>query len=80
VADVHSNDREAGWAETRTDLNSGTVDPYEAAWFLTQSRWWRVVGDPRSGPVVLGLLIAALIVAAVLLSPSVDSRFIYTDF
>ncbi len=72
--------REAGWEDARTDVSSGTSDAHAAAWFLTRSAWWRVVGDPRSGPVVLGVLLAALIVAAVLLSPSVDSRFIYTDF
>jgi hypothetical protein len=31
-------------------------------------------------PVVLGLVIAAIITAMIVLGPSTDSRFIYTDF
>ena len=31
-------------------------------------------------PIVLGVVIAAIIVAMIVLGPSTDSRFIYTDF
>ena len=69
-----------GWAEARTDVRAGSEDPYEAAWFLTRSAWWPLVREPRTGALLLGVLLATLIVTTVLLSPSVDSRFIYTDF
>ena len=71
---------EAGWEDGATELSSGTADPLEAAWFLTRSRWWCITADPRFGPVFLGVLLAILICVTVLLSPSSDSRFIYTDF
>ncbi|HEY0394271.1 MAG TPA: hypothetical protein VGD01_07220 [Candidatus Elarobacter sp.] len=31
-------------------------------------------------PVVLGVVLAAIVVAMIVLGPSTDSRFIYTDF
>jgi hypothetical protein len=37
-------------------------------------------GARLAHPVVLGLVAAALVVAMILLGPSTDSRFIYTDF
>ncbi len=55
-------------------------ETFEAAWYLTSSRIWPLVRDPVRGPIVLGLILAAIVVAAVILSPSTESRFIYTDF
>ncbi len=55
-------------------------ETFEAAWYLTSSRIWPLVRHPIAGPFMLGIVIAAIIVAAVVLSPSTESRFIYTDF
>ena len=65
-------------ATTRTEPIHHT--DFEAAWFLTKSPLWRVARMPRFGPYALGVALFLLIVAMVLLSPSTDSHFIYTDF
>lgn len=39
-----------------------------------------LLGSRLNSPVVLGIVIALLVVAMIVLGPSSDSRFIYTDF
>jgi hypothetical protein len=41
---------------------------------------YRALGEHLANPFVLGLVAAVLVVAMILLGPSTDSRFIYTDF
>ena len=41
---------------------------------------YRVLGRRLASPWILGLAIALLIVLMIVLGPSSDSRFIYTDF
>ena len=78
MGDNHEDNKD--WEDASTDLSSGTSDAFKAAWYLTTSRIWPLVRSPRSGPVVLGIVLALIIAASVLLSPSAESRFIYTDF
>ncbi|PZR56402.1 MAG: hypothetical protein DLM50_08355 [Candidatus Meridianibacter frigidus] len=68
------------WEDSKTVITTGTVDPFEASWYLTTSRLWPIVHSPRSGPILLGILLALIVIASVLFSPSTESRFIYTDF
>jgi hypothetical protein len=75
-----SEARDPGWEDAVTTLSAGTRDDVEAAWFLTRSSFWRVFGASPFGPALLGVALFGLVVAIVLLSPSTDSRFIYTDF
>lgn len=69
-----------GWEDARTRITAGTDDNYAASWYLTNNRIWPLIALPRKGPIVLGVILAMIIVATVLLSPSTDSHFIYTDF
>lgn len=73
----HSNE---SWTESKTIITSGTDDQLAASWYLTHSRIWRFLANPRTGPLVLGVILALIVVFTVLLSPSTDSHFIYTDF
>lgn len=41
---------------------------------------YRVLGERLTSPWMLGATIALLIVLTIVLGPSSDSRFIYTDF
>jgi len=68
------------WEDDATRLSTGYADAFEAAWFLTRSPLWRVVKHRFWGPYALGIVLAALVVAMILLSPATDSHFIYTDF
>jgi len=68
------------WADAKTIITTGTDDPIAASWYLTKSRVWPFIADPVYGPVKLGLVIFAIVVLSVLLSPSAESHFIYTDF
>ena len=68
------------WAEAQTLITTGTGDPVAAAWYLTTSRVWPLMADARYGPFVLGFVLFAVIAFSVLLSPSAESHFIYTDF
>jgi hypothetical protein len=70
----------SGWEDSKTVITSGTDDAFDASWYLTRSRIWTVVRSPRYGPFVLGVVLATIIVAMVLFSPSTESHFIYTDF
>jgi hypothetical protein len=47
---------------------------------LRDDAFYRVLGARLAHPLVLGLVIATIVVAMILLGPSTDSRFIYTDF
>jgi len=40
----------------------------------------RVLGTRLTSPWVLGIVLAAIVIAMIVLGPSTDSRFIYTDF
>lgn len=47
---------------------------------LSTDGFYRLLGAKLAHPVVLGLILSAIVVAMILLGPSTDSRFIYTDF
>jgi hypothetical protein len=68
------------WEDASTDITAGTSDAYRAAWYLTGNRLWPLMRSPKAGPIVLGVILAATIIVMVLLSPSAESHFIYTDF
>ncbi|MDE2482450.1 MAG: hypothetical protein KGN02_09705 [bacterium] len=68
------------WSDAQTLITTGTEDPLAAAWYLTTSRIWPLMTNPRLGPIVLGIALFVIIVATVLFSPSTESHFIYTDF
>lgn len=68
------------WEDAKTILTSGTDDPVAASWYLTKSRLWPWLNDARSGPIKLGLVLFLIVLFCVLLSPSQESHFIYTDF
>lgn len=76
----HDPLRGRDWEESATVLTSGSEDPFAAAWYLTTNRVWPLIAHPKRGPIVLGVVLFVLIVAMVILSPSTDSHFIYTDF
>ena len=68
------------WADAKTLITTGTDDPIAASWYLTKSRLWPFLSDPVYGPVKLGVILFAIVLLSVLLSPSTESHFIYTDF
>ncbi len=68
------------WADAKTIITTGTDDPVAASWYLTKSRIWPFIADPRLGPAKLGIVLFLVIVLSVLLSPAAESHFIYTDF
>lgn len=68
------------WADAKTLITTGTDNPVAASWYLTTSRIWPFIADVRWGPAKLGLVLFVVIVLTVLLSPSTESHFIYTDF
>ena len=70
----------ADWEDAKTDLSVGSGDAFDAAWYLTTSRVWPLMRSSLSGPIILGVILALLVIACVVLSPSAESRFIYTDF
>ncbi len=47
---------------------------------LSQDPVFRVLGRRLAIPVVLGVVLFALVVVAIVFGPSTESRFIYTDF
>jgi|GEM_PF-4868693 len=79
VSSTLESSRES-WAEAGTIITAGTSDPIAASWYLTKSRIWPFLADTRSGPFKLGVVLFLVIVLTVLLSPSIESHFIYTDF
>jgi hypothetical protein len=68
------------WADAKTLITIGTDDPFAASWYLTKSRIWPFVAHAGFGPIRLGFVLFVIIVLSVLLSPSTESHFIYTDF
>lgn len=70
----------ADWEDSSTVITAGTTDVYHAAHYLTGNRLWPMMRSPRYGPIVLGVVLAAILIVMVLLSPSAESHFIYTDF
>lgn len=71
---------EQGWEDTQTLITTGTENVYRASWYLAESRIVAVLGSWRSAPFALGIILALIVALAVVLSPSTDSHFIYTDF
>jgi hypothetical protein len=47
---------------------------------LASDPLYRILGSRLTSPWVLGVVVACLIAIAVVLGPSTDSHFIYTDF
>jgi len=68
------------WGDAKTLITVGTDDPFAASWYLTKSRVWPLIRDPALGPIKLGVILFLIVILSVLLSPSTDSHFIYTDF
>jgi len=68
------------WENASTFITTGTSDSIAAAWFLTKSRVWPLVSHPTFGPFVLGFVLFVVVTAMVVLSPTAQSHFIYTDF
>jgi hypothetical protein len=69
------------WEDATTVITQHIDDRYAAAWVLTRAPFWPLARRGGvAGPIVLGALLAILVVAMVLLAPSADSHFIYTDF
>ena len=68
------------WETPANEIESGSSDAVRASWFLTDSWLWPILIASPAGPALLGITIFILIVLTILLSPSTDSRFIYTDF
>ncbi|MBV8362956.1 MAG: hypothetical protein JO193_00160 [Candidatus Eremiobacteraeota bacterium] len=68
------------WETSQTLTDVGAADAVSAAWYLTASRIWPLVSSPILGKIVFGIVLFIIIVASVVLSPSTESHFIYTDF
>ncbi|MBV9402418.1 MAG: hypothetical protein JO018_01685 [Candidatus Eremiobacteraeota bacterium] len=68
------------WETSQTLTDVGAADAVSAAWYLTASRIWPLVSSPIFGKIVFGIVLFIIIVASVVLSPSTESHFIYTDF
>ncbi len=74
-------ERSGSWEDDGTVARTAAADSTpDSTWVLTSSRWWPLLAQPVAGPVLLGVVFYAIIVAVVLCAPSVDSHFIYTDF
>ncbi len=70
-----------GWEDAKTVITQRNNDRYAAAWVLTRAPFWFIASRGRMlGPIVLGLALAVIILAMIVLAPSADSHFIYTDF
>jgi hypothetical protein len=69
------------WEDATTVITQRQSNRYAAAWVLTGAPFWRYARrGGLAGPIVLGLALFVLVVAMVVLAPSADSHFIYTDF
>jgi hypothetical protein len=69
------------WEDSQTVITQRNSDRYAAAWVLTRAPFWPLARRGGIvGPIVLGLALAVVIVAMIVLAPSADSHFIYTDF
>jgi hypothetical protein len=70
-----------GWEDSKTVITQHNSDRYAAAWVLTRAPFWFIASrGGLLGPIVLGLVFAFIVVAMIVLAPSADSHFIYTDF
>ncbi|MDQ2993300.1 MAG: hypothetical protein M3R30_10870 [Candidatus Eremiobacteraeota bacterium] len=68
------------WEDASTVITAGSSDAYQAAWYLTGNRLGPLMRSARYGPIVLGVVLACIVAAIVLFTPSAESHFIYTDF
>ncbi len=69
------------WEDATTVITQRNADRYAAAWVLTRAPFWRLARRGGIvGPIVLGVALFVLVVTMVVLAPSADSHFIYTDF
>jgi hypothetical protein len=69
------------WEDATTVITQRNADRYAAAWVLTRAPFWPFARRGGwTGPVVLGVVLFVVIVAMVVLAPSAQSHFIYTDF
>ncbi len=69
------------WEDATTIITQRNADRYAAAWVLTRAPFWRLARRGGIvGPIVLGVALFVLVVTMVVLAPSADSHFIYTDF
>jgi hypothetical protein len=69
------------WEDAATVITQRNADRYAAAWVLTRAPFWRYARrGGLVGPVILGIVLFVLVVAMVVLAPSTESHFIYTDF
>jgi hypothetical protein len=72
---------EGDWEHAATIITQRNADRYAAAWVLTRAPFWRYAKRGGvTGPVILGVVLFVLVVAMVVLAPSAESHFIYTDF
>jgi hypothetical protein len=71
----------ADWEDARTVITQHNDDRYAAAWVLVRAPFWPLARrGGLIGPIVLGIALFVIIVAMIVLAPSADSHFIYTDF
>lgn len=71
----------ADWEDAKTVITQRTADRYAAAWVLTRAPFWPLAcRGGIIGPIVLGFALFVVIVAMLILAPSAESHFIYTDF
>jgi hypothetical protein len=69
------------WEDATTLITQHNNDRYAAAWVLTRAPFWPLAKRGGiAGPIVLGLALALIVLAMIVLAPSTDSHFIYTDF
>ncbi len=69
------------WEDATTVITQRNADRYAAAWVLTRAPFWPLARRGGIvGPIVLGVALFVLVVTMVVLAPSADSHFIYTDF
>ena len=69
------------WEDAQTLITQRNSDRYAAAWVLTRAPFWPLAQRGGIvGPAILGLALALLVIAMIVLAPSADSHFIYTDF
>ncbi len=74
-------DARLDWEDAKTTVTLAHADRYDAAWILTRAPFWVLIRrGGLGGPIVLGVVLFAIVVAMVVLAPSAESHFIYTDF
>ena len=69
------------WEDAKTVITQRNSDRYAAAWVLTRAPFWPLAARGGiAGPVVLGIALFVVVVTMLILAPSAESHFIYTDF